>query len=89
MEMRALSKTDVARRRADDALIRGAIKVLEERVAYGKKILLSSPGPVRNYLRLTMTGLEQEIFAVLWLDARNRLIEREVLFRGTLTQTSV
>lgn len=29
------------------------------------------------------------MFGVLWLDAQNRLIEAEELFRGTLTQTSV
>jgi DNA repair protein RadC len=29
------------------------------------------------------------VFGVLWLDAQNRLIEAEELFRGTLTQTSV
>jgi DNA repair protein RadC len=33
--------------------------------------------------------LEHEVFAVLFLDAQNRLIAYEELFRGTLTQTSV
>lgn len=36
-----------------------------------------------------MAGLEHEVFAVLFLDAQNRLIRYEELFRGTLTQTSV
>jgi DNA repair protein RadC len=32
---------------------------------------------------------EHEVFVVLFLDAQNRLIAAEELFRGTLTQTSV
>jgi DNA repair protein RadC len=36
-----------------------------------------------------LAGLEHEVFAVLMLDAQNRLISYEELFRGTLTQTSV
>jgi DNA repair protein RadC len=33
--------------------------------------------------------LPHEVFVALWLDAQNRLIASEELFRGTLTQTSV
>lgn len=51
--------------------------------------LLSSPASVRDYLRLHFAGQEHESFVVLFLDAQNRLIVAEELFRGTLTQTSV
>jgi len=51
--------------------------------------LLNSPAKVRDYLRLRLAHLEQEVFLVLFLDAQNRLIAPEELFRGTLTQTSV
>jgi len=44
---------------------------------------------VREYLRVAIGALEHEVFACVWLDAQNRVIEFEVLFRGTLTQTSV
>ena len=50
---------------------------------------LSTPGAVRDYLRLHLAGLPHEVFFVLWLDSQNRLIVAEELFRGTLTQTSV
>jgi DNA repair protein RadC len=50
---------------------------------------LSSPAAVRSYLRLAVGHLEHEVFMVLFLDAQNRAIASEVLFRGTLTQTSV
>jgi DNA repair protein RadC len=50
---------------------------------------LSSPGAVRDYLRLSLSGREQEVFVALLLDAQHRVIACEELFRGTLTQTSV
>lgn len=50
---------------------------------------LCSPAAVRNYLRLMLSTREHEVFVSLFLDAQNRLIEAEELFRGTLTQTSV
>ena len=50
---------------------------------------LSSPEAVRDYLRLHLAGLPHEVFFALWLDAQNRLIVAEELFRGTLTQASV
>src|SRR5882672_5781816 len=50
---------------------------------------LTSPKAVRDYLRLSLAGREQEVFVVLMLDAQHRVIASEELFRGTLTQTSV
>jgi DNA repair protein RadC len=50
---------------------------------------LTSPGAVRDYLRLAIAGREHEVFVCLWLDAQHRVIACEELFRGTLTQTSV
>jgi len=51
--------------------------------------ILGSPEAVRDWLRLTLGGSPHEVFHALWLDAQNRLIASEELFRGTLTQTSV
>jgi len=50
---------------------------------------LTSPGSVRDYLRLALGGREHEVFICLWLDAQHRVLKLEELFRGTLTQTSV
>ncbi|MCC7310158.1 MAG: DNA repair protein [Sulfuritalea sp.] len=77
-----------AQRRADNALIRRALRLLEDRLEY-QRTVLGSPQVVRDFLRLRMGQLEHEVFIALWLDAQNRLIEIEELFRGTLTQTSV
>ena len=53
------------------------------------KDALASPQAVRDWLRLALGNLQHEVFVALWLDAQNRLIASEELFRGTLTQTSV
>ena len=48
-----------------------------------------SPDMVKNYLRLHLSGERREVFAVLFLDSQNRVIAFEVMFVGTLSQTSV
>ncbi len=58
---------------------RSLINPLKERDA------LTSPQAVRDWLRLSLGGLQHEVFVALWLDAQNRLISTEELFRGTLT----
>ena len=69
------------------AVVELARRALAEDMKRG--ITFASPGAVRDYLRLHLAGLEHEVFLALWLDAQNRLIVAEELFRGTLTQTSV
>ena len=54
-----------------------------------ERSVFDSPTRVREYLQLHLASLPQEVFAVMFLDAQHRLITMEVLFRGTLTQTSV
>jgi DNA repair protein RadC len=56
---------------------------LQERDVFG------SPDAVKNFLQLHLARQPHEVFAVLFLDAQNRLISMEEMFRGTLTQTSV
>jgi DNA repair protein RadC len=62
---------------------RALAQQLKEREVFG------SPGAVKHYLQLHLAEKGHEVFAVLFLDAQNRLIAMEELFRGTLTQTSV
>ncbi len=50
---------------------------------------LGSPNAVRDYLRLKLAGLPHEVFQIIYLDAQHRVQGDEVLFQGTLTQTSV
>ena len=50
---------------------------------------MSSPQKVKAFLTHSLGHLPYEAFMALWLDAQHGLIEAEVLFKGTLTQTSV
>ena len=50
---------------------------------------LNSPRVVRDYLQLLLGDRQQEVFLVLFLDTRHRVISSEELFHGTLSQTSV
>jgi len=45
--------------------------------------VLGSPAEVRTYLRVTLAKRD-EVFMVLFLDAQNRVIAAEEMFRGTL-----
>ena len=69
------------------AVLEMARRALKEKLSNGNA--LNSPAAVREYLRLRLQALPHEVFAVLFLDAQNRVIGIEELFRGTLTQTSV
>lgn len=51
--------------------------------------VFSSPDAVKAYLSTVYLTKAYEVFLVLFLDAQNRLIAAEEMFRGTLTQTSV
>jgi DNA repair protein RadC len=51
--------------------------------------VFTSPQLVKDYLQMRLGSLPHEVFAVLFLDAQQKLIACEELFRGTLTQTSV
>lgn len=51
--------------------------------------ILNNPTATRDYLRLRMAHAEHEIFACLFLDNRNRIIELEELFRGTIDSAAV
>lgn len=69
------------------AVVEMARRALREKLSAGNA--LNSPSAVRDYLRLKMQSLPHEVFVAMFLDAQNRVIETEELFRGTLTQTSV
>ena len=76
------------RTRYEDATIRRALRIIETRLRE-PGVALRSPNAVRDYLALLLGDLEHEVFAAVFLDAQNRVIATEELFRGTLTQTAV
>lgn len=65
---------ELARRAAREELVRAPI---------------CSPDAAKNYLRAQFGCQPHESFVVLFLDVKNRLIDSQEMFTGTLTQTSV
>lgn len=72
---------------SDNAVIDAALQLLSRRVAKGP--LLASPRAVKDYLRLRFADLQHEVFCLLYVDKRHRLIACEDLFRGTIDGASV
>lgn len=68
-------------------LIEQARKLLSATVRRGRT--LTSPDEVRDFLLFTLARREQEVFGVLLLDNRNRVLLWRELFYGTLNQTAV
>ena len=69
------------------AVLELARRVLGQRLK--ERAVFDTPQAVKHYLQLHLAARPYEVFAVLFLDARHRLVALEELFRGTLTQTSV
>jgi DNA repair protein RadC len=54
-----------------------------------ERTVFADPDTIKHYLKLHLAAKNHEVFAVLFLDAQNRLLAMEELFRGTLSQLSV
>ncbi len=83
---------DVYRRQqllpADQELIDQAIRCLEERYLVNQDVL-TSPEATRDFLKLRLDGIAYEVFALVLLDNRHRVLRYVELFRGTLDGASV
>ncbi len=72
----------------EEATVKRALNALSRVMREGVQVM-GAPDAVSCYLKLRLAPLGHEVFMVLFLDAQNRLIAAEEMFRGTLTQTSV
>ncbi len=70
-----------------DEVLQAALRVLAGQM-YGSEAL-TSPQVVRDFLQIKLGTLEHEVFAIIHLDAQNRVIDYVEMFRGTVSQTSV
>jgi DNA repair protein RadC len=84
LEIKGLGQAKTAQFAAAIELARRALaEDLKDRDA------LTSPGAVRDYLRVALGHRPHEVFVCIWLDAQHKVIGIEDAFAGTLTQTSV
>lgn len=77
----------IYRSASDEEVLNAARSAINRRFRRGK--VLTSPAASQELLRIRLAHLEHEVFAVLWLDNRHRLIALEELFRGTIDGSSV
>src|SRR5258707_1364684 len=70
-----------------EEILRAARSVMNRKVRRGTS--MSSPRLVKDFLTTKLGMLEHEVFCVLLLDKRHRLIEYVELFRGTIDGASV
>ncbi len=70
-----------------EQVVQMAEEILRERCAHGE--IMSDPAQVRRWLSLKVGGLEHEVFGILFLDNRHRIIQYQEMFRGTVDGTSV
>jgi DNA repair protein RadC len=71
----------------DSEILDAAFRILARRMAKGS--VLTSPKDTQRYLILRFAELEHEVFAVVYLTKRHRVIACEELFRGTIDGASV
>jgi DNA repair protein RadC len=69
------------------AVLEIARRVLAERLA--DQLSFEQPQAVKDFWSLHRAALDHEVFAVLFLDVKHRLLQLETLFRGTLSQTAL
>lgn len=71
----------------EQAIINQAIDILNKSIKRGDA--LCSPQQTRDYLTLQLKQEMSEVFAVLFLDNRNRVISFDKMFHGTIDGASV
>ena len=72
---------------SENDILRMAQQLATQRLSKGRA--LTDPHKVREHLQVLLQDLPHEVFAVLLLDSKHRVISFEELFRGTLDAASV
>lgn len=70
-------------------IINLATQIISDRLHRNEAIEITNPEAVMQYLQLQLAEREQEIFSVMFLDNRHRLIQYSEMFFGTIDGASV
>jgi DNA repair protein RadC len=82
-----ISDGTIVRGASDEEVIAGAQAILAN--GFRRRTSLTSPRVAREYLAVKYSLAEHELFIVLLLDNRHRLIDAIEMFRGTIDGASV
>jgi DNA repair protein RadC len=70
-----------------EEIVEVARDYLSERCRRGARI--DNSDTARDFLSLRLGELDHEVFAVIYLDTKNRLLDYQVMFRGTIDKVTV
>ena len=71
----------------DQFIMKAAEAVLHDK--YKRGITVSSPKAMSDYFINALSYKDREQMMVVLMDAKNRIIDKKILFKGTVDQTSV
>lgn len=74
-------------REGEDELVARAAQILESRMLGGEP--LSDPSAAGSFLQMRLATLDREVFLLMFLDTRHRVIATEVAFMGTIDGAEV
>lgn len=74
-------------REGEDKLVARAAQILESRMLGGEP--LSDPSAAGSFLQMRLATLDREVFLLMFLDTRHRVIATEVAFMGTIDGAEV
>ena len=74
---------------SNDDLVAEALRILDQRLRTQDDVLVTNPADTRNYLSLRLAEREAEVFCVMFLTNRHRVIAFEEMFQGTIDGASV
>ena len=87
MKLSVQDATGRYRPATDEEVLAAAKQSMNRRFRRG--VAFTSPAATKAFLHIKLGDLEHEVFCVLWLDQRHRLIAFQELFRGTIDGASV
>jgi len=71
----------------EDQILERAAEIMQQR--YTRLGALNSPSTAIDFLKAKLGAYEREVFAALYLDSQNRIIDYQELFFGTINAASV
>jgi DNA repair protein RadC len=79
--------SNTASKCSEDAIVAQAVEILERRLERGAA--MTDPAAAGQYCSARIRHFDREVFGVLFLDNRHRLLAFELLFQGTLDGAEV
>ena len=90
MPIRSESPTPYrVRSTSNDDLVAEALRILDQRLRTQDDVMVTNPADTRNYLSLRLAEREAEVFCVMFLTNRHRVIAFEEMFQGTIDGATV